>query len=264
MSSKSPGAAFHRRTRYGLRGRFPPAQVSAGLSVGRANAPGEAPSAAGAKPVDLPPPEGAFSEGAGLDGAHSGDIWEILRARRSVRGYAEAPLSIGALSRLVWAAGGETGRREHGFAFRTTPSAGALYPIDTYVSCRSVEGVEPGIYRYRAAGHLLEPVRAGDSSRDLAEAALGQAFVARAAVVFVWTALVERCTVKYSDRGYRYIYMEAGVASENVHLAATAMGLGSCAIGAFHDGAVDALVGIDGREEIALLMQCVGAPAPSG
>lgn len=238
MNRKSPGASFHRQTRHRPRGGFP-----------------EAPSAAGQGPVELPP-----AEGAGLEGAHSADLWEILRARRSIRDYADSPLSIEALSRLAWAAGGETGRQAHGFAFRTTPSAGALYPIDTYVSCRSVEGVEPGVYRYRPAGHTLEPVRVGDSSQDLAAAALGQAFVARAAVVFVWTALVERCTVKYSDRGYRYIYMEAGIASENVHLAATATGLASCAVGAFHDGAVDAILGIDGREEISLLMQCVGAP----
>ncbi|MHC4202505.1 MAG: SagB/ThcOx family dehydrogenase, partial [Planctomycetota bacterium] len=169
-------------------------------------------------------------------------------------------LPVGALSRLVWASGGHNGRREHGLAYRTIPSAGALYPVETYVSCRSVEGVAPGVYRYLPADHILEPVRSGDASGDLAEAALGQPFVARAAAVFVWTAVVERCTVKYADRGYRYIYMEAGIASENLHLAATALGLGSCAVGAFSDGALDALLGLDGTDEIVLLLQTVGAP----
>lgn len=143
---------------------------------------------------------------------------------------------------------------------REAITAGALYPIETYVSCRNVEGVAPGVYRHLPADHSLEPVRSGDASKDLADAALGQPFVARAAAVFVWTALVERCTVKYADRGYRYMYMEAGIASENLHLAATALGLGSCAIGAFSDGAVDALLGVDGKDEIVLLLQTVGAP----
>ncbi len=267
---KSSGAAYHHGTRYRFRGAFPPP-----------------PSAAGLEPVDLPAPDTTpppqrtpraqrktvdsgrlqgvpklprFSASSASSAVNAVDLWETLRARRSVRAYADSPLPVQALSRLVWASGGETGRREHGLAYRTTPSAGALYPVETYVSCRNVEGVAPGVYRYLPAGHILEPVRSGDISKDLADAALGQPFVARAAAVFVWTAVVERCTVKYADRGYRYIYMEAGIVSENLHLAATALGLGSCAVGAFSDGAVDALLGLDGTDEIALLLQAVGAP----
>jgi SagB-type dehydrogenase family enzyme len=186
-------------------------------------------------------------------------IWEAIAQRESIRRYGNDALTLEALSQLLWVAGGETGRRDGPFRFRTVPSAGALYPLDTYAVCRKVDGLAPGIYRHVPRGHELDPVREGDASGELAAAALGQGMVAAAAACLVWTGVVERTTAKYADRGYRYVYMEAGIASENVHLAATALGLGSCAVGAFCDDAVDALLGIDGREEIALLIQCVGA-----
>jgi SagB-type dehydrogenase family enzyme len=243
-ADRGAGERYHRETRYAASGgvHLPPEKAGETERL-----------------IELPPPAWLPTSGQ----AREGDVGlgEALAARRSVRRYGNEPVSLDELSQLLWAAGGETGRAEAGFRFRTTPSAGGLYPVDTCAACRAVEGVEAGVWRYEARRHALGLVREGDVSEGLAEAALGQAMVARAAVTLVWTAVVGRTTGKYGPRGYRYIYMEAGIASENVHLAATALGLGSCAVGAFCDDAVEAILGADGREEIALLLQCVGRPA---
>lgn len=238
------GARFHLETRYG----GPPSGAAApGRGGGPASEGGEEPSRA-AEPVRLPEPEREARA----------SLWEALRSRRSVRSYKKEPLLLGRLSTLLWASGGESGRRQGGFRFRTAPSAGALYPIETYLAARTVEDLAPGLYRYLVPAHALELLRRGEVSGELAEAALGQEMVREAAACFVWTGVVRRTTGKYRERGYRYIYMEAGIACENLHLAATALGLGACAVGAFRDDAVERVLGIDGEDEIALLLASVG------
>jgi SagB-type dehydrogenase family enzyme len=84
---------------------------------------------------------------------------------------------------------------------------------------------------------------------------------AQAAVVFAWAAVVDRAKQRYGERAYRYIYMDAGHAGQNLHLAATALGLGCCAIGAFFDDEVNAILGLDGLEETAVYLSVVGVPA---
>jgi SagB-type dehydrogenase family enzyme len=84
---------------------------------------------------------------------------------------------------------------------------------------------------------------------------------ASAAATFVWTAVWGRSGQKYGDRALRYAYLDAGHLAENLHLAAEALGLGACMIGAFLDDEMNALVGVDGLEESVIYAACVGLPA---
>ncbi len=79
-----------------------------------------------------------------------------------------------------------------------------------------------------------------------------------AAVVFVWTAVVERTKWKYRERGYRYLYLDAGHIGQNLYLAAASLRLGCCTIGAFYDDEVNQLIGVDGKEETAIYLGAVG------
>lgn len=182
-----------------------------------------------------------------------------LKVRRSVRRYATTPLSLEQLSYLVWAANGVQ-RVEEGFVYRTAPSAGALYPIETYVLVNNVIGVSKGIYHYRVMDHALETLRPGEYAKDLAEAAMGQSSCNNCAFAFIWTAVFQRATWKYGDRAYRYVYLDAGHIAENVALTAAAMGLGSCPIGAMFDDEVNEIVGVDGIGESTVYMTTVGVP----
>jgi SagB-type dehydrogenase family enzyme len=163
------------------------------------------------------------------------------------------------LSALFWATQGVTARYGD-VLFRTAPSAGGLYPIETYLLVRAVEGIEPGIYHFRPSTFDLEFLKRGNLARDVAEAALGQRMVMAAQVTFIWTAIVERSRWKYRGRAYRYIYLDAGHIGENLYLAAGALGLGVCAIGAFFDDKANAIIGIDGREETVIYLAAVGWP----
>ena len=192
--------------------------------------------------------------------APAAGLFDVLARRRSVREYGPPPLDLEALGALLWAAAGVTARQT-GFAFRTAPSAGGLFPIEHYVVANAVGGLEPGVYHYAVLDEALELLRAGDHRLAVAHAALDQAIAAEADAVFVWTAVLERSRWKYGQRFARYIFLDAGHIAENVALAAVALGLGSCQIAAFFDDEAAALLGVDEDEEPVVYMTTVGRPA---
>jgi SagB-type dehydrogenase family enzyme len=185
------------------------------------------------------------------------DFAEVLRRRRSIRTFSTQPLSKADLSFLLWASTGIQ-RIEQGYEFRTAPSAGALYPVETYIATNNVEDIEPGIYHYNIKDHLLEEVKTGVFGEALAHAALNQEMCADASAVFIWTAIFERSKWKYSQRAYRYVYLDAGHVAENFALAAVSINCGSCHIGAFFDDEINSIVNIDGAQESAICLSVVG------
>ena len=184
---------------------------------------------------------------------------EVVKNRRSIRSFSPQALSMEQLSSLLWISTGNQ-RTEDGFAFRTTPSAGALYPIETYVVAHRVGHLEPGVYHYDIQHHGLELVKSGDYRKMIAQAALDQMMCAAAPVVFIWTGLFNRSKCKYGQRGYRYIYLDVGHIAQNLALGAVSLGLGSCQIAALYDDEVNSLVDVDGTDESVLYMSVVGVP----
>jgi SagB-type dehydrogenase family enzyme len=181
---------------------------------------------------------------------------ETMAERRSVRSFSAEGLDLKALSQLLWAAQGKT----HGGLKRTSPSAGATYPLEVFAAVRRVDGLKPGLYRYLPDAHALAQVRPGDVSRALCEAAWNQRFIESAPVNFVIAAVVSRTEKRYKERAGRYVFMEAGHAGQNLYLEATALGLGTVAVGAFDDSRVQSALGIS--EEVLYLFP-VGFPSDS-
>jgi SagB-type dehydrogenase family enzyme len=186
-------------------------------------------------------------------------IADALTKRKSIRSFSSQPVTQGELSFLLWAATGIQ-RREQGYEFRTAPSAGALYPIETYIVINNVESLDNGLYHYNIEKHALEELKLGDFGQELAQAALGQEVVVAAPLVFIWTAIFERSKWKYRQRAYRYVYLDAGIIGQNLALSATSIGLGSCQIGAFFDDEVNQIVGVDGKAESAIYLSVAGVP----
>ena len=187
------------------------------------------------------------------------DFTEVLRRRKSVRSFSTQPLSLVDLAFLLWASTGIQ-RTEQGYEFRVAPSAGALYPIETYIAANKVEDLWEGIYHYNIKRHLLEEIKLGNFGEKLAHAALDQEMCADASVVFIWTAIFRRSKWKYSQRAYRYIYLDAGHIAQNLALAAASITCGSCQVGAFFDDEINSIVDIDGTEESSICLSVVGHP----
>jgi SagB-type dehydrogenase family enzyme len=191
--------------------------------------------------------------------ASSLPLVEMLKKRRSTRSFSPEALSIADLSFLLWASTGVQ-RREQGYDFRTVPSAGALYPIETYLIVSRVEDLEKGLYHYDIQAHSLEELKAGDFAEKLAHAALEQKMFIKAPVVLIWTAVFERSKWKYAQRAYRYVYLDAGHIAQNLVLSATSIGLGSCHVGAFFDDEINQILGVDGTDESVIYLSVVGHP----
>jgi SagB-type dehydrogenase family enzyme len=163
----------------------------------------------------------------------------VMAARRSIRDFGAGPITLAELGQLLWAAQGITSAA----GGRTTPSAGATYPLELYAATGAVEGLTPGLYRYEPSRHALHAIAAADKRRELAAAALSQSWLAEAAVVLIIVAVFHRTTAKYGGRGERYVQIEVGHAGQNVCLQAVALGLATTVVGAFEDEAVKAVIG---------------------
>lgn len=187
-------------------------------------------------------------------------IEKIFKSRRSIRDFTSKSISMQQLSTLLWASTGIS-RIEGNYAFRTAPSAGALYPIETYVVSNRIDDLSPGIYHYNIDHHSLSPIKEGPQGKILSNAALGQIMCASAPLVLIWTAIFQRSIWKYRQRAFRYIYLDAGHIGENLALTAVALGLGSCQVGAFFDDEINRIINIDGQQESVVYLSVVGTPA---
>jgi SagB-type dehydrogenase family enzyme len=206
----------------------------------------------GARRISLP--------GADLEIAQP--LGDALAARRSLRDYSDATLPTLLLGKLLFACAGVNGTLSfEGFTLgaRTYPSGGALYPLEIYPVLQRVEGIADGIYHYDPFAHELEEIRIGNVHDQFAAMTFGQDMLATANAILFITAVFERSMWKYGQRGYRYVWIEAGHLGQNLYLVAGALGLAPVALGGFYDAEANALLGL-GSGEQTIYAICAGQP----
>lgn len=186
-------------------------------------------------------------------------IGEAITQRESVRAYAATPLTTEELAALLWATQGLRKVVSPACALRTVPSAGARHAFETYVAVSRVDGLLPGLYRYLPLdGQLAQLSTDEQIGQKAAAACLGQAFVANAAATFFWTAVPARMEWRYDLAAHKVMAVDAGHVCQNLYLACTALGAGTCAIAAYDQDACDRLLGVDGDEEFTVYIAPVG------
>ncbi|WP_456278615.1 SagB/ThcOx family dehydrogenase [Bacillus sp. AK128] len=184
-------------------------------------------------------------------------LWNILQNRRSKRNFLDTPITLDQLNLLLWGTQGITADLGD-YQVRTSPSAGALFPIETFMIINHVEGLEKGLYHLNVQDWVLEGIKLGDFSEFTFEVTEEQEMTKKAAVNFVWTAVIDRTAYKYKERAYRYIWWDVGHIAQNFHLVANGLGLGSCTMGHWFDKELNKFLGIDGQKHLSVLMASVG------
>jgi SagB-type dehydrogenase family enzyme len=184
-------------------------------------------------------------------------FWDVILERKSTRKFKIEPLSLEELGLMLFAMSGLT-RIFPQFAFRTTPSAGGLYPIEIYPIILNVKGLDQGVYHYNIKEHALELLKLGNYAIEITKGCLDQTMIPNSNVAFILTAVIERSKWKYLQRCYRYIYLDAGHIGQNFYLVAEALGLGACTIGAIYDDELNHLLDIDGVNETSIYVGVLG------
>jgi SagB-type dehydrogenase family enzyme len=192
--------------------------------------------------------------------------WPSLRqtiaARRTSRAFAPDELTLAEVSAILQLSYGITGhvRMPGGGAqpLRAAPSAGALYPAELYVAVRDVRGLDPGIYHYEVPENQLALLSRGDPTEQLFEVCCGQEYARDGAATVLISAVIERTTRKYGDRGYRYVLLDIGHLGQNIYLSCTALDLSIVTTCGFFDDEAADMLGIDGCDESVFYVGFIG------
>jgi SagB-type dehydrogenase family enzyme len=206
---------------------------------------------AGATRVQLPEP------------AAGGEFAKVVLSRRTWRKFSVKPVALDALGKSLaltfgvqkWVKIPQLGE----VAVKTSPSGGALHPIEAYVLARNVENLRPGLYHYDGADHRLQLLRRGASSKQITQWLANQYWYGGAGFVVFLTAVFARTRWKYDyPRAYRAMLLEAGHLCQTFCLTATWLGLGPFCTLAFSDSAIEKAIGIDGVSESVLYVAGAG------
>ena len=188
------------------------------------------------------------------------DVISLIRDRRSARVYTEENMSLLQLSFLLWATQGIKSIRGKSYAtIRTVPCGGARHEFETYLLLRKVDDLPAGIYHYLPMEHAIEFLGKDENlDEDISETLCGQKWAAKANVVFYWTMVAYRAEWRYGTHSHRVALLDAGHLCQNLYLGVTAIGMGTCGIGAFSHDLCNKVLGIDGNDEYVVYTAPVG------
>lgn len=198
-----------------------------------------------------------------------GEFPQVLLARRTWREFSGDAVDLEDLSTLLWLTcgvqywvklPGAIGR----VALKTSPSAGARHPLETYLAVLRVHGLQRGLYHYSSDAHTLELLRKGCSSRQFGSYLAGQSWYGSASALLFLTAVFERNRWKYPDSAaYRTVILDAGHMCQTFCLTATWLELAPFCTMALADSKVEKALGLDGIAESVVYAAGVGTRPPT-
>lgn len=196
------------------------------------------------------------------------DILSVINNRKSSRVYTQKPMSLLELSYLLWATQGVKDIRGRSYAtLRTVPCGGARHEFECYMLIQNVEGLNDGSYHYLPMEHKIEMLNTSAelesayamSFRDIISATLnGQVWGAKSNIVFYYSMVAYRAEWRYGIRAHRVALIDAGHITENLYIACSSAGIGTCAIGAVNTALCDKVFELDGVEEFAFYAATAG------
>ncbi len=176
----------------------------------------------------------------------------LLKQRYSKREFAKS-ISFSEVSNILYWSGG----MKKDFT-RFYPSAGGRYPLEIYIVALNVDSLESGIYHFNIKKNLLELILKGYFKDEAIRLSGNQEWIKDCGIVISISAVFGRTEIKYGERGYRYVLMEAGHLAQNLYLVSEALNLGCCAIGGFLDDEINKLLDIDGKKESVIYLCGIG------
>lgn len=177
---------------------------------------------------------------------------EALKERRSIRSFGKDGLSLDEVSQLLWAAQGITDDKGH----RTSPSAFEGYPLQVYLLAGNVTGLPLGVYRYSPQGHNLTVIMQGEITEYYNASTNFEDWIKTAPAIFIITgnpdSLKEKAnqmSLNITDKHISQdMYLEAGMAAENLLLEVVSLNLGATYTAGFNASEIERLLGLPENE----------------
>ncbi|WP_350342976.1 SagB/ThcOx family dehydrogenase [Proteinivorax tanatarense] len=180
---------------------------------------------------------------------------QTVKLRKSTRDYNNYPVSLNEISKLLDLSASLNGIDD---SSRVYPSAGKRYPLEMYIAIFNSNDIEKGIYHYDVISHSLTLVKSGCFKEELYHYSLNQELVLNSSMLIVLTAVFDRTLQKYSNRGYRYVLIDAGHIGQSIYLASTYLELGVVSLGGFKDNDINKLLKINESKETSLYLIAIG------
>lgn len=168
-------------------------------------------------------------------------IFKSIKKRKSVRDYKKLPLTLKEVACLLWSA-------------KSIPSAGGLYPLKFYLFSKNVIDLDIGLYKYEYNQNKLIKIFDKDVSNEIYEASFNQDCIKKSSILIFICADFNITKRRYGERSIRYVYNEAGHSSQNIYLMATALNLGTVAVGAFDDLKIKKSIDLPTNEDSIYIM----------
>jgi SagB-type dehydrogenase family enzyme len=194
----------------------------------------------------------------------SGSLDELIASRSSALTLSPISISLNQLATLLHYGYGVTRDNSDNTkprAFRAVPSAGALFPLELFFHSQYIEEVPSGLYHFNPSQNHIRRLREGEETEKLSQGFIQPSLAQGASIHIFLTGMFERTTYKYGDRGYRFVFLEAGHVAQNFNLVATSLGLGCLNVGGFFDRAIDDFLGLDGLTHSTLYVTLLGKRA---
>lgn len=178
-----------------------------------------------------------------------------LLNRQSTREFSQKPITRKKLSSLLYFSTGLNKVNNAKHITRFYPSAGSRFPIECYLVALNCN-IPSGVYHYNVKCHSLEQLRILTSFEF--DNYFSQDWIKNSSAIFLLSAIFNRNTIKYGNRGYRLTLIESGHIGQNISLVATALNMGYCPIGGFLDDNLNELLDLDGLDESIIYAFALG------
>ena len=187
------------------------------------------------------------------------DFFDLIKNRKSERDFRDEAVTLSELGTILKYSCGITFEGNNKMSHRAQPSAGARFPIEIYpLILKSSTDLKAGLYHYNVKDHEIVLLREDIISSLEFKNFFSYEWVSNSGVVLLLTAIFWRTQNKYSERGYRYIFLEAGHIGQNIYLTSEAMGLKCCALVGTRDNALEKYIEIDGITESMVYALAIG------
>ena len=189
------------------------------------------------------------------------DLFKILNKRESIREFSNKKINFKKFSNILYfSCGIKKLKKNFDETKRFYPSAGARYPIELYFVNFNIDKLKKGLYHYNVKENFVEKLFDGNFKNFFKKnCGIENQSLKNCSSIIILTSVIERSSIKYDERAYRFSYIETGEICQNISLICEKLNIGNFQIGGFNDYEIKKFLDIDKENEIITSLIVMGS-----